>query len=138
MKMTLWTVLAAVSAFAMTGCSTPKLPSEDIEVPVLYADAIAVLKSNLPANSREKYEAAKYLLDKVDFSFTREVQTLDKIFNPRDAFVDRPKSAEQMIMFYFQYKNKSVRFCFYRYIDVVTKVEIIENGDARQRRDFDR
>ncbi len=110
----------------LCGCAGTKLPSEDLEVLTKYASEIAVLKSNLPTNSSEKYDAVKKLMRHVDFSFTREVQTLDKIFNARDARVDRPGAIDHMIMFYFQKGNRSVRLCFYRYGDIVNKVEIIE------------
>lgn len=112
----------------VAGCSsTPvKMPVEDLEVLHVYKDDIAVLKSDLPPNSREKYEAAKRLRENVDFSFAREVQTLDKIFGTRDARVDRPNAREQMLMFYYQYKNKSIRFCFFRYDNFIVKTEIIE------------
>ena len=32
----------------------------------------------------------------------------------------------QTLIFYYQYQNKSIRFLFFRYGDVVTRVEIIE------------
>ena len=120
-----WGVLCAVLFAA--GCVTEKLPVEDILVLERYKNEIATLKSpKIPPNSKEKYEAARTLLDNVDFSFIRSVQTLDDIFSSVDAKVDRPNSMSQTLIFYYQYQNKSIRFLFFRYGDVVTRVEIIE------------
>lgn len=116
----------AMLLLCVAGCSTAKLASEDIDVLRIYGPEIAVLHSSLPPNSREKYNAAKTLVDNIDFSYTRNVQTLDAIFSSRDARVDAQNAADQMLMFYYQYDAHSIRFCFYRYGDIITKVEIIE------------
>ncbi len=126
MKQSLLLLVAAALLSLIAGCTTTKIPSEDIDVLKIYRPEIAVLHSSLPPNSKEKYEAAKVLADNVDFSFTRSVQTLDEIFSAVDARVDVPNAADQMLMFYYQYRDHSIRFCFYRYGDTITKVEIIE------------
>ena len=118
--------VAAALLFVIAGCTTTKIPSEDIEVLKIYRPEIAILHSSLPSNSKEKYEAAKTLADNIDFSYTRSVQTLDEIFSATDARVDVPNATDQMLMFYYQYRDRSIRFCFYRFGDVITKVEIIE------------
>ncbi len=120
-------LLACGAALLFAGCaSTQKIASEDIEVPKLFRAEIAVLHSNLPPNSKEKYMAAKTLHQNIDFTLTRDVSTLDTIFSAVDARTDMRNAADQMLMFYYQYENKSIRFCFYRFGDYITKVEIIE------------
>ena len=120
-----WAALCALLFIA--GCATAKLPVEDILVLEKYKNEIAILKSpSIPPNSKEKYPAAKTLLKNVDFTYIRSVQTLDEIFSSVDAKVDRPNSYSQTLIFYYQYQDKSIRFLFFRYGDVVTRVEIIE------------
>lgn len=111
----------------LTGCSTPRLPAEDIEVLTVCSSEIATLQSkDIPPNSKEKYEAAKSLLEKVDFSYIRRVETLDSIFSAVDARVDAPNAQSQVLSFYYQYQNKSIRFLFSRYNNIVTRFEVIE------------
>ena len=51
----------------ISGCATKRLPSEDIEAPRLNASLIEILKDPLiPVNSKEKYDAIRALLKKVD------------------------------------------------------------------------
>lgn len=119
-------LLGALFALLLAGCRTAKLSSEDVEVPELYRKEIAILHSDAPPNSEAKYLAAKRLNEKLDFYFTRDVATLDKIFSSADARVDVQNATDQMIMFYYQYKDRSIRFCFYRFGDDISKVEIIE------------
>ena len=74
------------------GCTTAKLPSEDIEVPVKYRDIIAILKSDkFPSDSKEKYEAARELISKVDLYYTRELKTVNELFNYKDMLVEYQK-----------------------------------------------
>ena len=127
-RLTLVITTAALCCLTLSGCITgsAKIPSEDLDVLKLYRQEIAVLHSELPPNSEGKYRAAKKLLDNVDFTYTRSVETLDDIFSSRDARVDAPSAANQMIMFYYQYKDQSVRFVFYRYNNMITRVETYE------------
>jgi hypothetical protein len=129
MKKHLLHLLALFSLLFAAGCTTPdveKLPSEDIEVLTRFKNEIAVLHSDLPPNSAEKYRAAKTLAANVDFSFTRQVSTLDQLFSSVDARVDKPRSINHMITFYYQHGDRSIRFVFYRYNNYVTSSEIIE------------
>lgn len=119
-------LLGALFALLLAGCRTAKMSSEDVEVPELYRKEIAILHSDAPPNSEAKYLAAKRLNDNLDFYFTRDVATLDKIFSSADARVDVQHATDQMIMFYYQYKDRSIRFCFYRFGDDISKVEIFE------------
>ena len=121
------TVLGIVLLGGIAGCrSAQKLPSEDLDVLKLYKDEIAILHSELPTNSKAKYEAAKHLNDNVDFSYTRSVQTLDAIFSSVDARVDNPNSNAQMLVFYYQYGDHSIRFIFHRYMNFIDRVEVVE------------
>jgi len=122
--------LAAVAVFVIAGCaSTEKMPSEDIEVPVLYADLIQVLKNpELPPNSREKYEAAKAINQKVDFYLTRETKTLNDIFFHGDAIIDTPNRRDRTITFNYQYGDKYIRFSFFADMNFVLRVDIKEHN----------
>jgi len=120
-------VVALVVMVIGGGCTTrQKMPSEDLEVLTLYKDEIAILHSQLPTNSEAKYKAAKRLHDNVDFTYTRTVQTLDEIFSSVDAKVDNPNSNNQMLVFYYQYGDRSIRFIFHRYQNFVDRVEVVE------------
>ncbi|MDD3885425.1 MAG: hypothetical protein PHI35_00955, partial [Victivallaceae bacterium] len=78
-KMAFLMLLGCFAVLLPTGCAK-RMPSEDIEVPDLCIAEIAVLKNpNIPANSKAKYEAARSIVRKVDFTFTRETKTLDGI-----------------------------------------------------------
>ena len=120
-----------LSVLSMTGCGalfgeSERLPAEDLEVLQFYQREIAVLKNpNIPTNSKEKYEAAKALVKKVDFTCTRETKTLDEIFYFGDAIVSSDEESERTITFIFQYGNRYVRLMFYCYDRFVFKVEEI-------------
>ncbi len=119
------------TAFAVmmlaAGCATERLPAEDIEVLSVCKREIAILQSQeYRPNSKIKYDAAKSLLSKVDFSYTRRVETLDAIFSSVDARVDNPKSQTQTLSFYYQYQNHSILFIFRRYQNFVVSFKVEE------------
>ena len=122
----MWLAVALLTVL-LSGCATAKLSSEDIEVMTRFSREIAVLHDpSLPPNSREKYEAAKTLVDYVDFSFTTDVSVLDQIFSSVDARVDQRNTSNQVLMFYYQYQDRSIRFLFYRFKNTIVRVEVIE------------
>ena len=128
MKKYLSTFAAVLLMMFAAGCVAEKLPAEDLDVLTVCKPEIEVLHSRAySANSKEKYLAARSLLRKVDFSYTRRVETLDAIFSSIDARVDNPKAREQVLNFYYQYQNRSIRFVFHRFNNVVTRFEVIEN-----------
>ena len=117
----------AAGLLLVCGCSTLKIPSEDLEVADLCADEIAVLRDpKLSPMSREKYEAAKALIAKVDFSYTRETKTLNDILYYGDAAVDNPQSEERTITFNYQYGNSYVRLVFHVWRNFVLRTEVLE------------
>lgn len=123
-KLLLLSVLSLVFA---AGCATKRLPSEDIEAPRLYAPLINVLKDpQIPANSEAKYEAARSLLKKVDFTFTRETKTINEFFSPADAIIDLPQAVDRRISFNYQYRDKYIRLTFFTYRNFVVRVDITE------------
>ena len=127
MRKHLFVLFAGLALFFAAGCAAERLPSEDLEVLTVCKPEIDVLHSRAyPSNSKEKYLAARSLLRKVDFSYTRRVETLDAIFSSLDARVDRPDAIEQELNFYYQYQDRSIRFVFRRYKNNVTKFEVIE------------
>ena len=110
------------------GCATEeKLPAEDLEVPQLCGELIRVLQDpKLPPNSREKYEAAKQIIGKVDFSLTRELNTLNWIFYHGDALIDTPDQPDRTIIFYYPWNGHYVRLTFYTYKTWVLRVKVDE------------
>ncbi|MBR7140135.1 MAG: hypothetical protein IKD44_11390 [Lentisphaeria bacterium] len=120
-------LLLAVLSLMFSGCATKLMPSEDIEAPRLYASLISVLKDpQLPANSKEKYDAIRALLKKVDFTFTRETKTINDFLSPTDAIIDLPEAVDRRISFNYQYRNHYVRLTFFTYRNFVVRVDITE------------
>ena len=109
------------------GCAVDKLPSEDIEVPVKYKDIIAVLKSDkFSADSEEKYLAAKQLIKHVDLYYTRELKTVNDLFNYKDMLVDAKDQDNPVFSFNYRYRDNYVRIRFFSHKMFVTRVEITE------------
>ncbi len=120
-------LLLAVLSLMFSGCATKLMPSEDIEAPRLYASLISVLKDpQLPANSKEKYDAIRALMKKVDFTFTRETKTINDFLSPTDAIIDLPEAVDRRISFNYQYRNNYVRLTFFTYRNFVVRVDITE------------
>ena len=71
---------AVLLTFFICSCRT-MLPAEDIKIFEVCKEEIAVLKNpKISPNSKEKYEAALSLCKKVDFSYTRTIGFLGKVF----------------------------------------------------------
>lgn len=120
-------LLLSLLGVLFSGCSAKLMPSEDIEAPRLYGHLIAVLKDpRIPANSKEKYEAIRALLKKVDFTFTRETKTINEFLAPQDAIIDLPQAVDRRITFNYQYRNNYVRLTFFTYRNFVVRVDITE------------
>lgn len=110
-----------------SGCATVKLPSEDIEVLTKYSDIIAILKSDkFSADSKEKYDAAKELAEKVDLYYTRELSTVNKLFNYKDMLVDARDNDNPVFSFNYRYRDHYIRFRFFSHKMFVTRVEVTE------------
>ena len=109
------------------GCASTqsgKLPAGDIDIPKRYASEIATLhNTSLRANSKPKYEAALTLYKNIDFSFVRDVETLNKLFGATDAHFGKKSYEKQNIIFLYRYKAKSVRFVFTRYNNTIISAE---------------
>ena len=119
-------VFAAALLLPAFGCATEEiLPAEDLEVPKFYGHLIRVLQDpNLPPNSKEKYEAAKELAAKVDFTLLRELNTMNSIFYHGDALIDTPDEPDRTIIFYYPYDGHYVRFTFHTYTTWVLRVKV--------------
>ncbi len=119
--------LPAAAIVLFSGCATDKLPSEDIEIFTRHKAIIDVLKSDrFSANSKEKYEAAKQLIKLVDFSYTRELKTVNDIFNYRDMLVDNQRRDSPVYTFNYRYGDKYVRIRFFSHRMFVVRTEITE------------
>ncbi len=120
-------LLAGLAILLFSGCSTSrtgKLPAGDIDIYTRYAGEIATLHNNaLRPDSKAKYEAALTLYKNVDFSFVREVATLNKIFGAHDAHLGSKYYKEQTIIFLYRHKGKRVRFVFSRYNNAIIHSE---------------
>jgi len=125
-----WNLFLAGIAFSfltLFGCSSmqhEKLPAGDIDIYTRYANEIDTLhNTKLRTDSKQKYEAALKLYKNVDFSFVREVKTLEKIFGARDAHLGKVNFEKQDIIFQYNHKGKRVRFVFTRYNNAVIHSE---------------
>ena len=76
------------------------------------------------SNSKEKYEAAKVLADKVDFTLLRELNTMNLIFYHGDALIDTPNEPDRSIAFYYPYEGHYVRFIFHTYKTWVLRAKV--------------
>ena len=120
-------LLTMAAGLILSGCASQpdKMLSEDIEMLEVFAPEIRVLMDpRLPTNSQEKYLAAKRLAEGVDFTLTRSVETLEKIFLVRDALITRSVEYGDEIAFYYNYQNHYVRFRFWRTKNVITESEV--------------
>ena len=120
-------LLMIAAGLMLSGCASQpdKMLSEDIEMLEVFAPEIRVLMDpRLPTNSQEKYLAAKRLAEGVDFTLTRSVETLEKIFLVRDALITRSVEYGDEIAFYYNYQNHYVRFRFWRTKNVITESEV--------------
>lgn len=109
-------------------CATKMIPAEDIEVFTYCNEEITILKNpRLGANSKEKYFAALSLSNKIDFSYTRTVGFLDKIFSEQDARMNRIDNDLYAIVVYYQYKDKFIRFEFKRVNDDIIVANVVRN-----------
>ncbi|MFA6716761.1 MAG: hypothetical protein WC082_04010 [Victivallales bacterium] len=127
-------VLTAVAMLMLaSGCSVlpkEKLPAGDIDIYKLYASEIDILHNqSLRTDSKEKYEAAMTLYNNIDFSFVREVSTLEKIFGARDAHLGHRDHEKQNIIYVYRYKGKRVRFVFLRFNHAVVHSECTDKID---------
>lgn len=127
MKYFFLTILAAVSLIT-AGCGTigsTVLPAEDIKIFEVCKNEIAVLKNpRIPANSKQKYEAARSLSTKIDFSYTRTIKFLRQVFLEADARVSNKGDGTMLIIMYYPYEDKFVSFEFLRYRDLILKSNV--------------
>ena len=129
MKQLLIFSLLCAFAFILPGCRSVdnRLPAEDIEIFARYPELISILKNpRIPPNSKEKYDAAKEFIKKVDLHFTRETATINKFFNHRDAQIGGLNTETPVFTFNYQYLNKSLQIRFFTYRMFVTRIEIKE------------
>jgi hypothetical protein len=118
--------LTSVFAIALLcGCQSKRLPAGDIDIYTRYEPEISILKNpNIRAASKEKYEAACKLADGIDFTFLRQVATLNKLFTAKDAHIARQSEKLRSVIYYFNYEGKGIRFVFWCHNNVVIKAEI--------------
>ncbi|MBR2508363.1 MAG: hypothetical protein IKB71_01310 [Lentisphaeria bacterium] len=117
-------IIIGLISLTFCGCRS-MLPAEDIKIFEVCKEEIAVLKNpRIPRNSKEKYEAALSLSKKVDFSYTRTIKFLGKVFLDADARVNNQGNDSMVIIMYYPYKDKFVSFEFHRYRDHILKTNI--------------
>ncbi len=121
MRMVKLLIAAAVTLIA-AGCATQKIPVEDPVIFTEYAKEIAVLRDPMLApNSEAKFKAAEFIADNVDFSYTRNVATLDKLFLASEASTNGVE-----IVFQYAYKNDIIQFRFRRYDNIILFAEVVK------------
>lgn len=127
MKSKLQLLLATLAIILISGCSTTqsnKLPAGDIDIYTKYKREVATLHNPaLRSDSKLKYNAALTLYKNVDFSFVRDLKTLEKIFSAHDAHLGKKNFEKQTIIFLYRYKDKRVRFVFVRYNNSIVHSE---------------
>ena len=93
------------------GCKT-KLPAGDVDINRNFAPEIAVLKDpNISTSSLDKYNAACVIAENVDFSYLRDITSMEAIFNPKDASVGTFEG-NYFVVYTYKYMNKSIQFRF--------------------------
>ncbi|MDD5697002.1 MAG: hypothetical protein PHH77_00130 [Victivallaceae bacterium] len=111
----------------ISGCCSPapeKLPAGDIDIYTKFANEIATLHNTaLRPDSKLKYEAALILYKNVDFSFVRDLETLEKIFGANDARLGSKHFEKQTIIYLYRYQDKRIRFVFTRYNNAIISSE---------------
>lgn len=127
MKSKLQFLLATLAIILISGCSSMqsnRLPAGDIDIYTNYKREIAILHNpTLRSDSELKYKAALTLYQNVDFSFVRDLKTLEKIFSARDAHLSKKNFEKQTIIFLYRYKDKRVRFVFVRFNNSIVHSE---------------
>jgi len=102
-------MLSVVAALFAAGCATP-VPVEDPAALTECASEIVVLQDKtLSANSEAKHRAALAVADRIDFSYTRNVKTLLKIFAESDAHVSEDG---RLLVFSYPYRQNDIQFRF--------------------------
>lgn len=115
-------LLAGLVTLVFAGCATEKIPVEDPIVFTEYAKEIAVLRDPmLKSNSEEKFKAAEFIADNVDFSYTRNVATLDKLFLASEAATNGVE-----IVFQYAYQDRIIQFRFRRYDNIILFAEVVK------------
>ena len=127
MKKIILNVLVSIIVTVMcSSCTTTlKLPAEDIEIFNTCKQEIAILKNpRISARSKEKYDAARSLSKKVDFSYTRTIDFLGKVFLDQDARVTNLENNVFAIVVYYQYQDKYISFEFKRFENQIISSKI--------------
>ena len=127
MKKIILNVLVSIIVTVMcSSCATTsKLPAEDIEIFNTCKQEIAILKNpRISARSKEKYDAARSLSKKVDFSYTRTIDFLGKVFLDQDARVTNLENNVFAIVVYYQYQDKYISFEFKRFENQIISSKI--------------
>lgn len=117
-------IILSLLTLLTAGC-TAMLPAEDIKIFEVCKEEIAILKNpRISRNSKEKYEAALSLSKKVDFSYTRTVKFLGKVFLDADARVNNHGNGSMTIIMYYPYEDHFVSFEFHRFQDHILRTNI--------------
>lgn len=120
--------LTVLTFLFATGCqSTAKLSAEDIDVPLKFAQEIAILNDpNLPKNGIDKFNAAAILAQNVDFTFLHSPAVMFRIFGRKDA-TGGSFEGQNYIIFNYHFKDKFIQFRFFTNGETIVKVEIKRN-----------
>lgn len=110
MLLTVMTIACGL-LLAAGGCKT-KLPAGDVDIPRNFAPEIAVLKDpNISTSSLDKYNAACVIAENVDFSYLRDIASMEAIFSQKDAAVGTFEGND-FVIYTYKYMNKSIQFRF--------------------------
>ena len=104
-------MIACGLLLAAGGCRT-KLPAGDVDINRNFAVEVATLKDpNLSTSSLEKYNAACIIAENVDFSYLRDIESMEAIFGAKDA-VSGSFDGKDYVLYTYKFLNKSIQFRF--------------------------
>lgn len=104
-------MIACGLLLAAGGCKT-KLPAGDVDITRNFAPEIATLKDpNISTSSLEKYNAACVIAENVDFSYLRDISSMEAIFGQKDA-VPGTFEGRDYVLYTYKFMSKSIQFRF--------------------------
>ncbi len=116
------------------GCQTRKLPAGDVEIMQKYRTEIAILHDpKIKANTEIKYNAAKIILDNVDFSYARNYKDLEQIFGFTDVDTKILYGGQKALVFKYSWENKVIEatFHFSGYSITGVKIKDLDNASSQ-------
>ena len=114
-------------ALVISGCATQKLPAGDIEVMQKYRTEVEILRDpKIKANTKIKFEAAKVIVDNVDFSYARSWHDLEEIFGFNDVVGKTRYGGKKSLVFKYSWQDQVIEVNVFFSGHSVTRVNVKE------------